>query len=807
MKVLFAVNNENISTLIVKKYQKEYKEIISCKNVYYFNAILKELQKDKTYDRIVISEDLEKFTNSNYQQMDKFIFDRLDSISDEASNLQGENIPIILICSERRTKGEDILVKLFGIGVYDAVIGKDRDITEVCNLINRPRSKKEAKEYYRIDAEDVNYQAESENDVSEIEIQNILAHYKRIGKNEDKYVESFDNIALQYNDTQLKIICRFLPLNVRAVLEEQSLKYQTLMSYNKSVSKALKGKDKTLTQSGTSEKLLITPNSKPPLTRPVVIPSGVKSGEARKLTKTEKTVETPRYEQQETVQKLQRKVENEPEIRNEEKEEIVPVQEEAPKRGRGRPKKVLTEEEKLALEEKSKQPKRGRGRPKKQAEEISTLPQIDEEDDEIDSILPGFEEIEPESKLRNNSRIEEEEQILPGFEEDYEDEEENDDILQGFEEDEEDDGILPEFNHEDEEDMFNQKGEEINSNFELPGIEIDEEDEEDLKSDFYNQIRPEQTYNQEKRERPMSLAKQQEYANVDISGLLTRDKKIVTFVGTSKNGTSFVLNNLAQLLSSQGINVAILDATQNRNAYFIYTKNEEELRKIAFNSLKNLTSGIANGIRVNNNLTVYTSLPSEENEIEQVGPILETLLKNHSLILIDCDFKTPLDYFANSQEMYLVQSMDVLTIQPLTAFLRELKAKNILDENKIRIIINKYIKLRNVTEKAIIGGIAYYNDPAMSFMTELFDRNTVKYFTMQFEEDIYAKYLEGLINCDISLRGYSKTFMQTLKQLGNSVFPLISGKTPYEPPQARYQPPTAFNANMNNTLNQMKRNY
>ena len=57
MKVLFAVSNENISTQIVKKYQKEYKEIISYKNMYYFNAIVKELQRDKSYDRIVISED------------------------------------------------------------------------------------------------------------------------------------------------------------------------------------------------------------------------------------------------------------------------------------------------------------------------------------------------------------------------------------------------------------------------------------------------------------------------------------------------------------------------------------------------------------------------------------------------------------------------------------------------------------------------------------------------------------------------------------------------------------------------------
>ena len=58
MKVLFAVSNEAVSESIVKKYQEMYKEIIVGKNVYYFNAILKEIQKDKTYDRIVISEDL-----------------------------------------------------------------------------------------------------------------------------------------------------------------------------------------------------------------------------------------------------------------------------------------------------------------------------------------------------------------------------------------------------------------------------------------------------------------------------------------------------------------------------------------------------------------------------------------------------------------------------------------------------------------------------------------------------------------------------------------------------------------------------
>lgn len=240
MKVLFAVSNEEISESIVKKYQKEYKQIISYKNVYYFNAILKELQKDKNYDRIVISEDLEAFTHTQYDQIDKFIFEKLDSISDEASNAKGGDIPIVLICSDRRTKSEEMLVKIFGIGIYNAIIGTDRSVDQVCQLINRPRLKKEAKAYYQIESENVNYQSESENDVSEMEIQNILAHYKRIEKNDQKYVESFDNIASQYNDVQLRIIAKFLPLEVRAVLEEKSEKYQQVISFHKQVSSALK---------------------------------------------------------------------------------------------------------------------------------------------------------------------------------------------------------------------------------------------------------------------------------------------------------------------------------------------------------------------------------------------------------------------------------------------------------------------------------------------------------------------------------------------------------------------------------------
>lgn len=770
MKVLFAVSNEEISESIVKRYQKEYKEIISYKNVYYFNAILKELQKDKNYDRIVISEELEAFTNTQYDQIDKFIFDKLDSISDEASNLKGEDIPIILICSDRREKSEEMLVKLFGIGIYNALLGNDRSVDNVCKLLNKPRVKKEAKSYYKIDSDDVSYQSENENDVSEVEIQNILAHYKRLGKDENKYVESFDNIASQYNDTQLRIITKFLPLNVRAVLEEKSPKYQQVISFNSKISDNLRAKSIKKEQAeGTSGKLLNTGNRERILSKPVVIPSAVNMSGIKKMAKTKneiKPIEPIKEEKTVTeVRKIgpmfeeERKDELEDIIeRQNEPQVIEPVAEEEPKRRRGRPRKNPVPEQSTVETQ-----KRGRGRPRKnpipEEQENMVLPGLDEEEN---TILPGFDKEEPEDVLLPGFQNETKETMLPGIDEPEET------ILPGFNEPQENNTMLPEFENQNEQQT----------------------------STSYNNF----GYQPETSMQNIN----QSYEDVDISNLLTSDKKVACFIGTSKNGTSFIVNNLAEITSRMGIDTAILDTTKNRNSYYIYTKNEEDLRKIAMNSINNLLQGTANGIQVNKNLTVYTSLPEETEGIENAGTILQTLLKKHSLVLIDCDFETPVEYFEKTQEIYLVQSFDILTIQPLTAFLRELKSKNILKENKLRIILNKAVKVRGINDKTIIGGMAYYNDPAMSFMTELFDKNTIRYITVPFNEEVYTKYLENVINCEVSIKGYPKNIVQILNELSNMVYPLVSGKSTYVPPRVETN---GFTPSMNSTLNQMKNRY
>ena len=754
MKVLFAVSNENTSQAIIKKYQAEYKQIISYKNVYYFNAILKELQRDKTYDRIVISEDLEQYVNTDYEQMDKFLFDRLDSISDEASNAKGENIPIILICTERRNKSEQILVKLFGIGVYDALLGNDRSASEVCNLIKRPRSKKEAKLYYKIDTEDVSYEKDDENDVSEVEIQNILAHYKRLGNNEDKYVESFDSIASQYNDAQLKVISKCLPLNVRAVLEEKSLRYQEINSYTNKISDKVRV-EKNKEKAGTSEILLKNSRAKKP-NEPVVIPSAIGTSKKKILTKPSTSVTT--IAKKSAIEKEPEPVEEFENDVEETVEEVQPV-----KRGRGRPRKNA-----IPPVEVEQQPKRKRGRPKKVVE-VQPI----EEEEETDTVLPGFEE-------------EEEETILPGFETqetisqptmEEESKDEEDAVLPGFDEDEE----------EEEETV-------------LPGFENDGIEEQ--YTDVLNNLRMSNEQESVKKEE-----QEEQYEELDINNIIEQGQKIVAFVGTSKNGTSFLVNNVAEILSTNGIDTAILDLTQNRNAYYIYTKNEEELRSQSNYIMNNLKIGKANGIQEHKNLTIYTSPFENDENLQAVEPIVKTLLEMHKVVIMDCDFTTPMRYFKYAQEIYLVQSMDILTIQPLTAFLRKLSDKDMFEESKARVVLNKFIATRQINEDILIGGISIYNDASMTVRKELFDRRTVKHVTIPFDLKTYVRYLDGLVTCDISLKGYTKEFLQSLKNLASMVYRSEKKKEKYAPPSIKNNSNNGFSTRMNDTLNQMKKNY
>lgn len=261
------------------------------------------------------------------------------------------------------------------------------------------------------------------------------------------------------------------------------------------------------------------------------------------------------------------------------------------------------------------------------------------------------------------------------------------------------------------------------------------------------------------------------YSNIDIKEMLSNKKKLISFVGAPKSGTSFIVGNLAEILSRLGIKVAILDLTKNRNSYYIYTKNEEGLRNIANESIKGLYNKEVNGINVNENFSVFTSVVSKMEFVDNVEKILETLIENYSVILIDADFETPDYYFYYSNEIYLVQTMDVLTIQPLTEFLANLKNKNILNENKIRIIINKYVDIESISVKEIIWGMAFYNEPTMAYMQELFNKDLVPYTLIPFNEMSYRNYLNGVAKCDINISDVSSEILQAFRKIANDIYP------------------------------------
>ena len=850
MKVLFAVNNDNVSEAIVKKYQKEYKEILSYKNVYYFNAILRELQKDKSYGRIVISEDLEPFANNNYDSIDKFLFEKYSGISEEAKTINNEKIDIILICADRRKKTDSMLAKIYKKEIYNAIIGQDRSIDEVCKLIHKPKDKEGAKIYYGIRESELG-DNESENSVSEAEVENIRAHYARLGKNEDKYVESFNNIVAQYTDTQLKIIIKYLPMNVKAVLEERSAKYQQL-----ALTSTLNGFDakrRTMRykeqirqneeKEGTDGEELIEQLIKPKNNiKDVVIPTNLTTSNVQKVVvpKINKpAIDTSMFQrsnakteekEEETYPKINQEAVKGIKLFDEEQEDIIEnkepnniiqnIEEKAEenkpeeiqaevqqaevqpaKRGRGRPRKNPVPE---VQEEK---PKRGRGRPRKnpepaieQIEEVATEP-VAQPIQETNNVETANQEIdlfdideepkaqEPEVDLFNIDEEDEQEQEIDLFdmsEEEPEEEEEEIDLFNVEDESEEE---------EQETDLFN-----ITETVAPEPIKTSNTQEFRREENQIPIIPKVESSNRIEEERNIV---QTNYNSANINTLLTADKKIVAFVGTTKNGTSFVVNNTAEMLSSMGIDTAILDMTKSKNAYYIYTNNEESLRNVARNCMENLQNGIAEGIKVNRNLSIYTEMPGEERQY-QIENILSTLLNRHSAILIDTDFDTAPEIFASVQEIYLVQTMDVLTIQPLTAFLRNLKSKDILKPEKLKIVINKSERVRSLSIKTLIGGMSCYNSPSMTYMTELFNKDNIPYCEIPFEVQNYVKYLDSLVNCSISLNGYTKQFMASLKKLANMVYPLVNKQTNYQKNDIKKDP---FSSQTNDTLNKMRNRY
>ena len=617
MKVLFAVSNEKITEQVVAKYQVMYNELLSYKEVYYYNAVVKELEKTKDYNAIVIDESLESVSND---KGDQYLLNNLDAITDVAVNNDNTQIPIILICKADRQPAEEFLEKIYKIGIFNALILKDRKISKICEYINNPRNKKDAKKYYQINVDDTEVVADTEEDsIAKTELKNILNYYAKLGNDTSKYSETFDRIAEQYTDVELVYIIARFPENVKNVLMNENQRFRNLMNIDP---KKLQQMELAKKQQEALEKQ--------------------KKAEAVKMQKENQTINI--------------NIESKPE------ENMV------------------------------------------NTPNISNEYNIDEQKEEIAS---------------NND-------IKPKVE---------------------------------------QNQIEINSS------NIDSNVDTDVQVNNNHIENNTQYINYNNQTTNMNMVNNPQVQNVTTQ---INNKNVFSFVGTSKNGTSFLVNSLGILFSSIGINTAIVDLTKNKNDYYMCTNNEERLREIATLSIIKLEKGIAEGVQINKNLSVYTGLPTNDTNKLNSKMVIDTLKKNHTLILLDCDFETNLEYYTYSNQIFTVQSLDVLTMQPLTIHLKKLKELGIISDSKISIILNKEVPVKGLTKKLMIGGLSMYNSPNMEERVELFNKDNVKVYSVPFDIQAYQKYLENIVHCKFEIAGYPKKIITELKLIAENIYPEIA---------------------------------
>lgn len=586
MKVLFAVSNEKITEQVVAKYQVMYNELLSYKEVYYYNAIVKELEKNKDYNAIVIDESLESVSND---KGDQYLLNNLDAITDIAVNNENTQIPIILICKADRQPAEEFLEKIYKIGIFNALILKDRKISKICEYINGPRNKKDAKKYYQIDVDDTEVVADTETDsIAKTELKNILNYYAKLGNDTTKYSETFERIAEQYTDVELVYIIARFPENVKSVLMNENQRFRNLMN--------------------------IDPNKLKQMEQ-------AKKEQEKQMAQQEVYVQAP----------VQMQAQNDAKI--EENAKLVSNQ--------------------YDIEEEQK--------------EVVETPKV--------QIQPQVEQTAPKVEQKVEPKV--------------------------------------------------------NNNYSIPANNMQ----------MNNQV---------------------------------NSKNVFSFVGTSKNGTSFLVNSLGILFSSIGINTAIVDLTKNKNDYYMCTNNEERLREIATLSIIKLEKGIAEGVQINKNLSVYTGLPTNDTNKLNSKMVIDILKKNHTLVLLDCDFETNLEYYTYSNQIFTVQSLDVLTMQPLTIHLKKLKELGIISDSKISIILNKEVPVKGLTKKLMIGGLSMYNSPNMEERVELFNRDNVKVYSVPFDIQAYQKYLENIVHCKFEIAGYPKKFITELQLIAENIYPEIT---------------------------------
>lgn len=855
MKVLFAIGNAQTSKSVADKYFQLNGEKLEYKDVFYFRALLEEVKKDKSYDRIIISEELEPIKAVTIEEIDQKIFSNIDNITDELQDAE-----ITFIGSDRRTKTDPLISRLFNIGVYSLLLGNDRNIGSLCSAIKEPKTKKEAKEYLNLNPAmnpSANVRSSSEEEVPEPQINHILKHYEKLGNDTSKYISSFETIEEQFTKEQLVIIaaaiCKFLPSVVAETISSDPrysaffmpfLSKKTLKAVNTNLNSQkhvpkragilnfLAGKKEKTSENVISEgaRIQAEEEQKARLAAEKAEAESKKMREeAEKASKMQ--MEQLRKEKEARLAKAELELKQKQEAEERAKAEaqrLAKEQEELKQRAIAEQKakeevaRIAKEQEELKqraiAEQKAKEEAQRKAKEQEELKQMAIAQQkvkeqasktsADEIEIEVDISALQTNKVAKEQQNKEQEELRQKEVAEQKAKEEAEKLAKEQEALRQK-------AIAEQKAKEEAE----RKAKEQDALRQKAIAEQKAKEEAIRKAKEQEELRQKEVDEQKAREEAQRLAREQEELKKRLeverasmqsmntssagvttittptsnSSILTPNvgdnelesnfmtalyqlpsdyKKVVAFVGTNKVGTTFIANAIANNTSVKGIRTSLLDMTKSKGLYYLYNKSDQKKIQIANECMKNLNEGINTPITVdkNKNLFVYTSLPGlgENRKNYKHKTVIDTAKKNCNLLIIDCDFTTPIEYFEQASEIYLVQDMDIIKLQETTAFLREFKNRNI-DWSKLSVIVNKYVKSSFTPKKIVEVGLAYYNDPQMTY-TEEFE--TIKsYTTVPFTLEDYARYTEDIARDKIVYKNYSLQLKEAIEQICRKIYP------------------------------------
>ena len=212
--------------------------------------------------------------------------------------------------------------------------------------------------------------------------------------------------------------------------------------------------------------------------------------------------------------------------------------------------------------------------------------------------------------------------------------------------------------------------------------------------------------------------------------------------------------------------------------YYLYNQDDKAIRKKAAECMQRVSDGEDYYLdTMSAYLKVYTTMPGSVSDVRRSykhKTVIETVKSNCDLTIVDADFTTPIDYFDQAEEVYIIQDLDILKMPDTTLFLRELKNRG-MDMKKIKIIINKYVKT-SLTPKQVVQTLSYYNDPSMSFVDEVLP-NKVEHVLIPYNLNNYAKYIDSVCHGVINYKGYSTDFMEAVDTIATMIYPTKGSNT------------------------------